>query len=353
LARAPEGALRLRTRAPEQRSDAQDSRAPVVIYFTGTGETPEAMLTAFQPLREQITALSHATEYVVEPPSNQGAYYGPHQFASRIWEGVSPLASHYAGPFILVGISRGALVALDVGARIVEEHAKVAGVLALSPPLMVPPKLPLPVLTLARFVEVVAGLQRQIATGPSWLAGLVEPVVRRAQIFLTAMVLKDLGVLAERELMLAVKAIEEYGALETGLRASREFRLLRETKAREMDLLTEGFVKTVTQTPGLFASLLWGSLDFWVHSAACAERMTALLERYPQARGRLHMARAEGQGHALFRAQGASQEPTLSCLRTVVDEALRRAAQSERSAQERASFEAEQARQIAEDALHD
>ena len=317
--------LRPRTRS-ETTELASDNGAPVVIYFTGTGETPEAMLGSFQPLRAAIPALENATEYALEAPSSKGAYYGPNQFASRMWDVIAPLVSHYAGPFILIGISRGALVALDVAARIAEEQAKVASVLALSPPIVVPRSLPLPVRTVAGMEDIVAGLQDCVETGPPWLNGVVEPVVRRFQIFLTAMVLKNLGVLAERELMFAVRDIHERGAIESGLRAAREFRLLRETKHREMELLTEGFAKSVAQSPRLFASLVWGTDDTWVDVPLCSERARELRVRYPETRDRLLITEVPGQGHPLFRVNNADVEPTLRCLRQVVHEAQKQAA---------------------------
>jgi surfactin synthase thioesterase subunit len=50
---------------------------------------------------------------VFEAPLDQGAYYGPEAFGASLWQRVEPIVTHYPGPFVLVGISRGGLVALD------------------------------------------------------------------------------------------------------------------------------------------------------------------------------------------------------------------------------------------------
>ncbi len=328
--------MRPSTRDEEASAPSQNapSRAPVVLYFTGTGETPEALAASFQRLRRGVPALANATEYVVMAPNNKGAYYGSNQFASRMWEAVAPLAAHYPGPFVLVGFSRGALVALEIATRIAEEHAKVASVLALSPPLLVPKQLPLPVVTVARFEQVVEGLQAATRELPSWIANHTERVVRSSFILLTAMVLKNLGVLAREELLLAVQAVNGRGAFESSLQASREFRLLLEAKSRDADLFTEGLARSIAQSRRLFAALLWGSDDTWVETKACVARATYLLRKEPDARSRFLLDTAQGQGHALFRASGADQEPSLRCLARVADEANQRAAfEEQRSAQ--------------------
>lgn len=335
--------------AREASVEAAQRRSPVMLYFTGTGETPEAVLLGFQHLRQRVPALADATEYVVAQPVNKGAYYNGNQFAARMWDVVSPLVTHYPGPFVLVGFSRGALVALEVATRIAEEHAKVATALALSPPVLVPERLPLPVTTVARFEIFLEGIREATQELPSWIGRQAERHLWFGQVLLTAMVLKNLGVLGREELEFAVNDMRERGAFESGLSAAREFRLLQEAQPRESDLFTEGLTRTFAESRRLYAELVWGSADTWVAAAACRARMEALFVRYPAARVHMKVREIEGQGHALFRATGADGEPTLRCLSRVADAAVQRAAALEHDARQTSQQSAIQALRATEE----
>lgn len=304
--------------------------SPVILYFTGTGETPEAALRGLRRLSERIPALSNATECVVAQPTNRGAYYNASQFAARIWDVVVPLVTRYQGPFILIGFSRGALVALDVATRIAEEHSKVAAALALSPPLLVPRRLPVPVTVLARFEAILEGVRNAAQALPAWMARKVEQHVWSGQVFLTAMVLKDLGMLGREELEFAVNDMRERGCFESGLCAAREFRLLVEAQPRESHIFMERLARSFAENPGLHAELVWGSEDTWVETLACRARMDTLFARYPAARAHMGVREIAGQGHSLFRAMGADVEPTLQSLARVTTAALCLAADLER-----------------------
>lgn len=210
--------------------DASDATVtPIVLYLTGTGETPEALVESLSPLRSAIPALAGAQEYVFDAPFCKDAYDGPTQFAESAWTVIEPLTAGSPGPFILIGMSRGAVLALDLAGRIASSQGKVATVLALSPPMAVPSTLPRLVLTIARMEALLEGVHACVATEPEWLRNVAEAGVRQSQIFLTAMVLKSLGILDERELAFVIRSINEHGALQSSLRSSREFRLLRET----------------------------------------------------------------------------------------------------------------------------
>ncbi|MFT3924632.1 MAG: alpha/beta hydrolase [Myxococcales bacterium] len=323
-------------RSSVHEQDDGRTRPPIVIYFTGTGETPEAVLLGFQRMRREIPALAEATEYVVAPPNNKGAYYSGDQFGARMWEVVEPLVKHYPGPFVFVGFSRGAVVSLDVATRVAEEHAKVAGALALSPPLLVPERLPLPVRTIAGFEVVVEGLREAGAELPRWLAEHVELSVYQSQLLLTGMVLKNLGVVAPEELDMAVSDMRSRGTFDSALAASREFRLLTEARPREGELFTEQLARSFAESRSLYAELLWGSADDWVDGKLCEARMQQLLPQYPQARERFRMTIIPAQGHALFRASGADPQPTLQAFRRVAEQVTKLAAERESEARQKA-----------------
>jgi type VI secretion system protein ImpF len=81
---------------------------------------------------------------------------------ASLWQRVEPIVTHYPGPFVLVGVSRGGLVSLDHGARIAEEHGKVASVLALSAPVAAPVHIPRVIAGISGFVESLEGLAQAL-----------------------------------------------------------------------------------------------------------------------------------------------------------------------------------------------
>jgi pimeloyl-ACP methyl ester carboxylesterase len=266
--------------------------------------------------------LSDAIHYVLEAPANRGAYYGARQFASHMWQAVASLAAHYPGPFVLVGFSRGGLVALEVALRICQEQAKAACALALSPPLDVPDRLPVHVRAMGGFASVIEGIERAAAASPTWAAWLAAQSVELTQRILTAMVLKNLGVTATHELDVAIADMRLRGALAAAGRATREFRMLQEVRPRESTLFLEDLTRTAAESPHFHAEILWGAEDGWVD----AERSTACLERAlaarPAARARIRHDIVPRQGHAQFRATGADMEHAAESLARVLRCAL-------------------------------
>src|SRR5690606_6169212 len=127
-----------------------------------------------------------------EPPDSKGAYYSSAALASRVWQQVTPVVRRHAGPFVLVGLSRGGVAALEIGSRIVEELGKPAAVVALSAPLAVPPKLPSTVHAMAAFEPVMERLRAQSTRVPAAWRTLAGYLVRLSYLHLTAMVLDEL-----------------------------------------------------------------------------------------------------------------------------------------------------------------
>jgi hypothetical protein len=289
-------------------------RPGIVIYFTGTGETPHAPLPAYRRLIAAATGLSGLRHYVVEAPWSRGAYYGSSAFSSRIWEQLLPLITREPGPFVFVGLSRGAVAALDTGARVAEEHGKVAAVLAMSPPFKLPQRLPASIVEVAKLEPVVERLGIWLPLSPSWAQQLVTRVVRRVHLLLTAIVHAELGMLAEEDFCYAVRDIELRGAVESSARAVREFRLLVEAPDRELDHFTSRVAAAAARTPRFFASLVWGEEDAWAPAAACHARLSRALVREKTPSDRVALAMLPGRGHGLFREHAHSVEPLAALL---------------------------------------
>src|SRR5690349_157392 len=164
-------------RAPLHGEPPEEREPLVVLQFTGTGESVHAAYENTRALLANVPALAGATHYVFEAPLDMGAYYGPEAFGASIWQRVEPIVQHYPGPFVLLGVSRGGLVALDHGVRIAEEHNKVASVLALSAPITRPTRIPIVIAGISGFVESLEGLAQGLPRVTRRVRGTIEALV--------------------------------------------------------------------------------------------------------------------------------------------------------------------------------
>jgi hypothetical protein len=304
------------------RADDKDV-APTVIYFTGTGETPHAPLSAYLRLLGTSRARQVA-HFVVEAPSGRGAYYGSGAFSARIWERVRELVEANQGPFVLVGFSRGALAALDVGTRIAEEQGKVASVLALSPPLETPAPLPPSIVAIASFEQVLERMELALLDAPRWARTLAEGLVERMHLVFSGLVQIELRMLDLDDLLLTLHDMRQGGALPTSARAVREFRLLVEARSRELELFARSVAATAARTSRFFAALVWGEHDPWAPAHAAKARMEAAMAREGSPKDRVVLHMLNERGHALFREAHLPIEPLSALLESTYDEALAR-----------------------------
>lgn len=298
---------------------------PVVIYFTGTGESAHAPLPAYRALINASAGLSGCEHFVVEAPFSRGAYYGSAAFSSRMWERVQPLVESHAGPFVLVGLSRGAIAALEVGARISEEHGKVAAVLAMSAPLKLPARLPDSVVQIAALERAVERIAEVLPFVPRWVARLAEALVERVHLYLTAVLQVELGMLGAEDFRFAKHDVDVRGPIESSGRAVREFRLLVEAPDRELEHFAQRVAGVASRTVRFFAALTWGERDQWLPATSCAERLNAALSREQTPSDRVVSSIQPGIGHGLFRDHTGSHTESIVLLTRVLSEATTRA----------------------------
>lgn len=306
------------------RGEAGEAAQPVVIYFTGTGETVHAPLPAYRALVQAAQGLAELAHFVVEAPLARGAYYGSSAFSSRMWERVQPIVQQHAGPFVLVGLSRGAIAALDMGARLAEEHGKVAAVLAMSPPLKLPSQLPNSIVEVAAFEPIVERISAALPHVPQIFARLAESIVRHVHVYLTAVLQAELGMLGDEDFKYAQYDIDLRGPIESSARAVREFRLLVEAPDGELLHFANRVACVAARTPRFFAALVWGERDGWVRAASCEERMVAALARENTPQDRVITSIQDGGGHGLFREHARSLEPVAALFERVKHEAQAR-----------------------------
>lgn len=297
-------------------SNPPDPDQPTVIYFTGTGETPHAPVLALRRLLAASEAQS-ARVFVVEAPSGSGAYYGSSAFSARIWQRLTQLLQREPGPFVLIGFSRGALAALDMGARIAEEQAKVASVLAFSPPLETPVTWPPTIVGISRFEELLERIERARPHVPKVLARFLGWVIERVHLVFTALVHFELDMHEDPGLTLALYDLRQSDSLTCAMRSAREFRLLLEAHTRELELFARNIAGVARRSQRFAASIVWGEADIWAPAVASKARMEGALAREQTPPERISLTMLKGRGHGLFREIHAPLTPLVSELVSV------------------------------------
>jgi pimeloyl-ACP methyl ester carboxylesterase len=254
-------------------ADHEHTNPLIVLQFTGTGESVHAAYENTRALFQADPRLAAATHFVFEAPLEKGAYYGPETFSASIWERVEPIIVHYPGPFVLVGVSRGGLVALDHGARIAEEHGKVASVLALSAPVAAPARIPHVIGAIAGFVESLEGMSQSLPQIAPRVGRDLEIVVKFFYLSLIAQILRFHRVYSEASLARHALDVRDHGVLGATLRASREFRLLVRANERKLQLHCQLMNQALVQHSRRFsATLVWGAEDGWIDAKTCRQR---------------------------------------------------------------------------------
>jgi len=309
-------------RASTRRADDDESEQCVVLHYTGTGESVHAAHENTYHLFAREPRLAQATHYVFEAPLQKGAYYGAELFSGSVWERVQTIVSHYEGPFVLVGVSRGGMVALDHGMRIVEECGKVASVLALSAPLGMPQRIPAAIRTIADFVDVLVRfadvwpqLFMVVQSRLSW-------IIRQIYVMLTALILRHHGVYDVHALARNARDLFDHGVLQGSLRAAREFRLLLRVSERELSLYRQMMARALLRHHDrFFVSLVWGKNDVWIDAERCrAHVLEAIHKDMPELA--LSTAVLPDQGHLLSARDHDRHEFYQASLARVVDAAL-------------------------------
>jgi pimeloyl-ACP methyl ester carboxylesterase len=263
--------------------------------------------------------------FIVEAPSARGAYYGSMAFSDRVWARLSPLVSREHGPFVLVGLSRGAFAALDAAIRITEERSKVAAVLALSPPLAVPERLASSIVDVAAFERAVDAIERCTGRAPAFATRLAERWVRWVYVLITAVIHEELRMGGDEDFRLAVHDVDAGGPLAIGARGVREFRLVVEAPDADLEHFVNRLCACAARTERIFTCCAWGDDDPWSPTLSCKARLEQAREREGAPADRVVTHMLAGRGHALFRERAQPVLPLAERFALVTREALRRA----------------------------
>jgi|GEM_PF-7046831 len=279
-------------------------RAGCVLHFTGTGETRHGPLASIELLLAHTPALAALDHFVVDAPAHAAAYSGAMPFAEQLWLELSPLLQARSGPCLFVGLSRGALAALELGFRTAVEQDKIVSVLAQSPPFVRPARMP-------PAIELIASCERLVLRSSAQLELFPSPRVLRRyvqlskpiQTLLTACVLAELNLDDAPNQTLAMRDLLRDDPLASSLRSVREFAMLTRVQQDELSEFADKLGATVTQEPRLSVAVAWGQNDPWTPAAANLALVERALRRAGGSDANTLLRVVPGVGHAFCREQ--------------------------------------------------
>ena len=243
--------------------------AGCVVHFTGTGEMRHGPLASIELLLAHTPQLGALEHYIVDAPEHAAAYGGAMPFAEQLWRELSPLLQTQPGPCLFVGLSRGALAALELGARAAAEQDKIVSVLAQSPPFVRPAQMP-------PAIELIASCEGLVTRSLAQLALFPSPRLQRAyvqlskpiQTLLTACVLAELGLDDGPNQTLAMRDLVRDEPIASNLRSVREFAMLTRVQQNELSLFADKLGEVMAQDTRLSVAMAWGENDPWTPAAA-------------------------------------------------------------------------------------
>jgi hypothetical protein len=285
-------------------------RAGCVLHFTGTGETRHGPLASIELLLTHTPALGALDHFIVDAPAHAAAYSGAMPFAEALWLELSPLLQARSGPCLFVGLSRGALAALELGFRTAVEQDKIVSVLAQSPPFVRPARMP-------PAIELIASCERLVMRSSAQLELFPSPKVLRRyvqlskpiQTLLTACVLAELNLDDAPNQTLAMRDLLRDDPLASSLRSVREFAMLTRVQQDELSEFADKLGAVVTQEPRLSVAVAWGENDPWTPAAANLALVERALRRAGGSAANTLLRVVPGVGHAFCRepAQPAAE----------------------------------------------
>lgn len=223
-------------------------------------------------------------------------------FADQLWDELSPFLKARSGPCLFVGLSRGALAALELGWRTAVEQDKVVSILAQSPPFVRPARMP-------PAIELIAACEKLVLRSISQLELFPSPKVQRAylqlskpiQTLLTASVLAELGLDDRPNQTLAMRDLLRDDPIASSLRSVREFAMLTRVEQAELSQFAQKLGEELTHDARLSVAIAWGENDPWTPAVENHALVEQAMIRAGGSRAHTRLHLLPGVGHAFCR----------------------------------------------------
>jgi len=274
--------------------------ALTVVHLLGTGENRYSPLTGLVELCKAEPRLRGFRHVILDTPHDAGAFLGPHEFATRAHRVLLPLLARNRDRIVLIGLSRGATSALDLGLELAAASGTRVGVLAMAPPLARSGRPPPTVVNIGALEPNTENFVRQIELAP-WLAPLGVWLLRDLYLRFSSFVLAELSMVSEASIALFARYVATSDPQQACLRAVREFALLGRVSDAELRHVVSGAMQRLAVTDAAYLCVCWGSCDAWVELEPSRARLIAMRERHEVPAERLRISVLPGVNHGVGR----------------------------------------------------
>jgi hypothetical protein len=283
-------------------SDAAPS-GPTVLHLLGTAEVVYAPLPGLKALCEREPRLRQCRHVIADTPHEPGAFLGADEFRARLRRLVAPELARNPHGLVVFGLSRGGLVALDIGTELAQDRpgARVA-VLSLGAPLRKQARVPFTVWSIGALETITDIMTRELALWPL-LGPLYRAIIGAQYLRNCARVLAELEIDDPETVALYARYVSETDVCQASLRGVREFALLRRVSDAELRHAVATVVRRAAN-PALqvCSTMVWGERDVWVDVAPSLERAREACERGGLPESRFGLYTLASWNHAVGRS---------------------------------------------------
>lgn len=272
-----------------------------VIHLNGTGEPLHAILPGLETVFSLQPQLAGHRHLLIDVPDAVDAFNGADEFRSALRDILAPVLSGTHGGLLLIGLSRGGVAAMDLGAMWVRTSRRAVGVLALSPPLIGDYERPQTVRDIACLEPMMVQMAQLAKVLPRWWLRAQDWVLRRSYLALTSFTLAEFEMDSAAVLRWAAWDLRRQDPIGSILRANREFAMLLRVSDQVLHAGCNQVARTAASHDGLSVYMLWGARDKWVPAERCAQRARESFDAAGVPTERVQIDVLPGWGHALSR----------------------------------------------------
>jgi hypothetical protein len=285
--------------------DGEDAGAHdlTVVHLLGTGENIYSPLTGLRLLCRSDERLCAVRHVIVDTPHDAAGYLGPLEFATRLRRVLAPLLARESERLVIVGLSRGAMAALDLGADLASTQGMRVGVLAMAPPMARPKRPPHSVLNIGGFEPIMENFIPYLELHP-WLWPLGRRIARDLYVRFCGFTLAELRMVSDHSIAMFARYVTASDPTLACLRAVREFALLGRVSDAELRHATSMAMQQYAFSETAHVTVCWGQDDAWLEVPPCRERLEAMIARHGVPAERIDVHVLSGVSH------GVSREPT-------------------------------------------
>jgi len=288
--------------APHSEANETRSDTLTVVHLLGTGENIYSPLVGLRQLCRADERLCAPRHVIVDTPHDAAGYLGPQEFATRLRRVLAPLLARESERLVIVGLSRGAMASLDLGAELASTQGMRVGVLAMAPPMTRPKRPPHSVLNIGGFEPIMENFMPYLALNP-WLLPMGRWITRDLYVRFSGFILAELRMVSDASVAMFARYIQAIDPTLACLRSVREFALLGRVSDAELRHAVSMAMQRFSFSDSAHVTVCWGDQDAWLEIGPCRERLESMIARHAVPSERIEVHTLKGVSH------GVSREP--------------------------------------------